>query len=107
MTKSISAIAPITPQDRTIHVNRGVIDSNRKQSDNAPPLKLSRGRSSMDAEYGHEIELWTDTGLYVGRFVYDPAGILPCGAKALMILAPNIVTKVNVLEDTRALDAAT
>ena len=94
----MSAIAPITPQDRTIHVNRGTIDSNRKQEKNDPPLKLSRGRSSIDPEYGHEIELWTEDGVYIGRFVYDPAGILPCGAKALMVLAPGIVTKVKTLE---------
>lgn len=94
----MSAIAPITPQDRTIHVNRGTIDSNRKHARNDPPLKLSRGRSSIDPEYGHEIELWTEAGVYVGRFVYDPAGILPCGAKALMVLAPGIVTKVKTLE---------
>lgn len=97
MTK-MSAIAPITPQDRTIHVNRGTIDSNRKQAKNDPPLKLSRGRSSLDAEYGHEIELWSPDGVYVGRFVYDPAGILPCGAKALMVLAPGVVAKVKTLE---------
>ena len=96
----MSAIAPITPQDRTIHVNRGTIDSNRKQEKNDPPLKLSRGRSSIDPEYGHEIELWTEDGVYIGRFVYDPAGILPCGAKALMVLAPGIVTKVKTLEES-------
>lgn len=93
----MSAIAPIAPCDRTIHVNRGTIDSNRKHTRNDPPLKLSRGRSSMEAEYGHEIELWTEDGVYVGRFVYDPAGILPCGAKALMVLAPGVVTKVKAL----------
>ncbi|USN14061.1 hypothetical protein KABACHOK_02250 [Brevundimonas phage vB_BpoS-Kabachok] len=95
----MSAIAPITPQDRTIHVNRGTIDSNRKHAKNDPPLKLSRGRSSIDAEYGHEIELWSGAGDYIGRFVYDPAGILPCGAKALMVLAPGVVTKVKALEE--------
>lgn len=94
----MSAIAPISPQDRTIHVNRGTIDSNRKHAKNDPPLKLSRGRSSLDAEYGHEIELWSPDGVYIGRFVYDPAGILPCGAKALMVLAPGVKTKVKTLE---------
>lgn len=95
----ISAIAPITPADWTIHVNRGTIDANRKQEKNDPPLKLSRGRSSLEAEYGHEIKLFTEDGGYIGRFVYDPAGILPCGAKAVMVLAPGVRAEVNALED--------
>lgn len=89
-----SKIAPVSPQDWTIHVNRGTIDANRKHGRQDAPLKLSRGRSSREPAYGHEIKLYSPSGEYVGRFAYDPAGILPCGAKVVLILAEGVTTEV-------------
>lgn len=64
------------------HINRGVIDSNRKHGRNDPPVKFQEGKYGK-ATYCHEVELPAGS-----KVVYDSEGrILPCGAR-LVITSP-------------------
>jgi hypothetical protein len=61
------------------HINRGVIDSNRKHGRNDPPVRFQRGRYGK-ATYAYEVEFPAG-----GRVVYDHEGtILPCGARLVI-----------------------
>lgn len=74
----------IAPKDTVIHVNRGTIDSNRVQGKDNPPLSMRRGRRGK-AEYGDRILILDRHGEIAGEVVYNRDGILPCGAKAVII----------------------
>jgi hypothetical protein len=61
------------------HINRGVIDSNRKNDRNDPPVKFQKGKYG-DPVYAHEVEFVN------GRVIYDHEGrILPCGARLVIV----------------------
>lgn len=80
----------IKPTDTIIHVNRGQIDSNRialkndPSAETKPVLKAQKGKTGK-GEYGDAIDVLDANGEVVGTFVYDPSGILACGAKAVFI----------------------
>lgn len=62
------------------HINRGVIDSNRKHGRNDPPVRTQKGKYGK-AEYGHEAVLPAGS-----RIIYDHEGkILPCGARLVIV----------------------
>lgn len=62
------------------HVNRNVIDSNRKHGRNDPPVRFQKGKYGK-AVYAHEVEFPAG-----GRVVYDHEGrILPCGARLVIV----------------------
>ena len=62
------------------HINRGVIDSNRKHGANAPPICVRRGKSGK-AVYAYEVELPTGS-----RVIYSPhKPILSCGARMVIV----------------------
>lgn len=62
------------------HVNRGVIDSNRKNGTNNPPIAVKRGKTGK-AEYAFEVELPENS-----RMVYSPHDpILACGARLVIV----------------------
>lgn len=62
-----------------IHINRGVIDSNRKHKKNDPPIKFQKGKYGK-ATYAHSVEL---SG--TSRIIYNPEGhILLCGARLVI-----------------------
>jgi hypothetical protein len=63
-----------------IHVNRNVIDSNRKQHKNDPPVRFQRGISGR-ATYCHEVEIPGPS-----RVVYSGSvPLLPCGARLVIM----------------------
>jgi hypothetical protein len=61
-----------------IHINRGTIDSNRKNGTDDHPIAVRRGRWGKSV-YGSRVEI---NGPIVIR--YDPNGILACGAKVVI-----------------------
>jgi hypothetical protein len=62
------------------HINRGVIDSNRKNGRNEPPIKVQQGKYGR-AEYGHRCVLPAGS-----EILYDHEGkILPCGARLVIV----------------------
>ena len=70
------------------HINRGVIDANRKHGRNDPPITIKRGKSGK-AIRAHEVELPAGA-----RMVYSPHDpILPCGARLVVVsdTAPVVV----------------
>jgi hypothetical protein len=61
------------------HINRNVIDANRKHGRNDPPVRFQKGKYGK-ATYAHEMEV-------VGscRVIYSPHGrLLPCGARLVI-----------------------
>lgn len=70
------------------HINRQVIDSNRKHGRNDPPVRFQRGKYGR-ATYAHEVQLPAGS-----RVIYDHTGrILPCGARLVIASeqAPEII----------------
>ena len=66
-----------------IHVNRGVIDSNRKHDRSDPALSVRKGKRGSPA-YSNDIQVVKD-GEVVARFRADFANpILPCGARVVV-----------------------
>ena len=61
-----------------VHVNRGTIDSNRKHGAEDAPIAVRRGKYGRSS-YGRNVSV---SGAINIR--YDPAGILPCGAKVVI-----------------------
>lgn len=62
------------------HVNRGVIDSNRKHGTNNPPVSVRRGKSGRSS-YAFEVELPAGS-----RMIYDPhEPVLKCGARLVIV----------------------
>lgn len=70
------------------HINRNVIDSNRKHGRSEPPIKFQKGKYG-DPVYCHSVDLPNGS-----RLVYSAEGtILPCGAR-LVIESPERPTIV-------------
>jgi hypothetical protein len=70
------------------HINRGVIDSNRKNGTENPPIKFQRGKTGK-ATYAMEVALPANS-----KVIYDSKGrILACGARLVIISeeAPTVV----------------
>ncbi len=70
------------------HVNRGVIDSNRKHGKNDPPIAIKRGKTGK-SEYAFRVELPPNS-----EMIYSPHDpILACGARLVIVSdeAPRIV----------------
>ena len=65
--------------DFYVHVDRGVIDSNRKHGRSDPPVTIRRGKRGRSSKC-FEVELPPGS-----RMLYDPAGILACGAKVAIV----------------------
>jgi len=62
------------------HVNRGIIDSNRKNGTNDPPVVVKRGKTGK-GWYANEVELPPGS-----RMVYSAHNpILSCGARLVII----------------------
>lgn len=80
----------IRPQDYVVHVNRGKIDSNRRRRNDDPTitpdavLKVQRGKTGKGS-YGQQVEVLDQDGRVAATFVYDPDGILACGAKVVLV----------------------
>lgn len=67
------------------HINRGVIDSNRKHQKNDPPIVSKKGKSGK-GKYGKTVIFRDENGNEVARIAYDPVKpILPCGARVVII----------------------
>lgn len=62
------------------HVNRNVIDSNRKHGRNEPPIKVQKGKTGRPT-YCHSVVLPVGA-----RLVYSHEGtLLPCGARLVIM----------------------
>lgn len=61
-----------------IHINRGIIDSNRKQGRDDAPITIKHGRHGTSIPC-RDVSLRGPVRLY-----YDADGILPCGAKVVI-----------------------
>jgi hypothetical protein len=62
------------------HVNRGVIDSNRKHGTNEPAVSVRRGKTGK-AWYAHEVELPAGS-----RMIYSAhKPLLQCGARLVIV----------------------
>jgi hypothetical protein len=63
---------------KILHVNRNVIDSNRKHGTNKPAITYKTYKSN---EYGHQAVIKDKNGNVVGKFIYSPHKPLSCGAR--------------------------
>ncbi len=66
---------------KKIHINRNIIDSNRKHGTNKPPVAVrihtnERTKTPRKIEYGHEIDIYGFSSV-----IYRPEEPLSCGAK--------------------------
>lgn len=72
------------------HINRNVIDSNRKNGTSDPAVRIQKGKHG-DPTYCFEARLPADS-----RIVYQPSGdpILPCGARLVIVSeeAPEVLS---------------
>lgn len=66
--------------DYYTHVNRGVIDSNRKHGTDKPAVSFRRGKSGRST-YAHEVEL--PAGSRMIYSAHEP--LLPCGARLVIV----------------------
>lgn len=62
------------------HVNRGVIDSNRKNNTDNPPVTFRKGKHGKSTA-AHEVEF--PAGARMSYLPHDK--ILPCGARLVII----------------------
>jgi hypothetical protein len=70
------------------HINRNVIDANRKHGRVDPPICIRRGKTGK-ALYASEVELPAGS-----KIIYGPDGILSCGAR-LVIASPSAPTIIR------------
>lgn len=72
------------------HINRNVIDSNRKNGTNNPAVRFQKGKYG-EPTYAFEVELPAKS-----RVFYKPNGdaVLPCGARLVIIsdMEPTVVS---------------
>ena len=62
------------------HINRNIIDSNRRNGTNNPPIRYQKGKTGK-AVYAHEIELPAGS-----RIIYQASNpILSCGARVVIV----------------------
>jgi len=77
------------------HINRNVIDSNRKHGRNDPPVRFQKGKYGKPT-YAHSVSLPAGS-----RVVYDHKGtILPCGARLVIISEEEPTIVFNANEET-------
>lgn len=63
-----------------VHINRNVIDANRKHGRNDPPVKFQQGLYGKPT-YAHGVEIPGPS-----RVLYDHEGtLLPCGARLVIV----------------------
>lgn len=70
------------------HVNRGVIDSNRKNKTDNPPVTFRKGK------YGRSTRAFEVEFPAGSRMIYSPhEPVLPCGARLVVISpeAPKVI----------------
>lgn len=60
------------------HVNRQVIDGNRKHGRDDPPVRFQKGKYGR-AFYAHEVEIDGPV-----KVIYDGEALLPCGARLVI-----------------------
>lgn len=60
-----------------VHINRGIIDSNRKNGTNNAPITIKQGKRGQ-SRTAHEIHITN------GVIRYDRDPILPCGARVVI-----------------------
>lgn len=65
--------------DYFIHIDRGRIDSNRKNGTNLPPITIRRGKSGRSTK-AHEISLPAGT-----KVIYTGETLLSCGARCVIV----------------------
>lgn len=65
-----------------IHINRGVIDSNRTRNLDNPPITFRKGKYGKSV-YAHEIE-FPAGGRVISSTGHEPP-ILPCGARVVIV----------------------
>jgi len=80
----MSRTVEIRRTDTVIHVNRGIIDGNRKHRRDIPPLTVRKGKTGR-SKTGDRIVIFDAEGRVAAEVVYNKDGILPCGAKAVVI----------------------
>lgn len=73
------------------HINRGVIDANRKHGTNNPPVSVRRGKNGK-AKYGFSFVL--PEGSRIVYSAHEP--ILKCGARLVIISD----TEPQLIEET-------
>lgn len=63
------------------HINRNIIDSNRKHGTDNPAVRFQKGKYGSPT-YALEVELPAGS-----RVVYKPSGdpVLPCGARLVIV----------------------
>lgn len=68
------------PIDWYVHVDRGVIDANRKHGRNDPPVTVRRGKRGRSTKH-------FEVGLPAGsRMIYSPhEPVLSCGARLVVV----------------------
>lgn len=62
---------------KRIHVNRHIIDRNRKQGEREHPITVKKGRKNF---YGSTVYVLDDDGNVVATIMYRPDKPLSCGA---------------------------
>lgn len=69
------------------HINRGLIDSNRKNGTDLPVVRFQKGKYGKSS-YAHEVEIPGPS-----RVIYSPhEPMLPCGAR--MVIVSEVQPKV-------------
>lgn len=69
--------------DWYVHVDRNVIDANRKHGRSDPPVTVRRGKSGRSSKH-HEVEFPAGS-----RMIYQPHDpVLSCGAR-LVVVCPS------------------
>lgn len=63
------------------HVNRGIIDANRKHGEDTPPFTIKRGKNGKPT-YARRVRLPAGAELVYGE---NGEAILPCGARAVIV----------------------
>ncbi len=61
-----------------IHVNRQIIDRNRKNNDTKAVLTSKNYKGNS---YGHEVEIFDENGKVAAKVIYSPDKPLSCGAR--------------------------
>lgn len=76
----------ITSASVIVNVDRNTINANRSRGENAPPLRLQRGRYGK-AKRGHSVAVLDAAGAEVARFIYSGQGnpLLACGARVVLV----------------------
>jgi hypothetical protein len=77
------------PAKIVMHVNRNIIDGNRKHGRNAPPLTVKYRGGNF---YGHSAIIRDRAGREIGRMVHSPDKPLSCGARVWVQLDDRYVT---------------